>query len=103
MEDKIAKVLKLLGVKEKLLPKYWNADFFELSVRCEFEAFGKASENFDEVWVLKLPNTQYYFRLSDGAYREGTKNLSMSFKGKTMAEVLDRAIDFLENCPQAIK
>ncbi len=87
----------------KLIPSPENnrKDFIILTCSCEFEPFGRATEDFDLIWRLKLPTVQYYWKSTTG-WRTGKEGLNAEFYGETPDKVIDKAVRFLEECPQAI-
>lgn len=68
-----------------------------IRIRCfsEFEPHGRASETWEEVWVIELPYCQYFWKSTIG-FKKGKEGLHASFKGKTFEEVEKRAIEFLK-------
>ena len=69
-----------------------------ISIRCklEFEPHGRATETFEEVWYLELPQHQYYWFNNEGELVRGKLGLHQTFKGRTEDDVLSKAIDWLK-------
>lgn len=91
------------------IPDNQGKSLFLLECRCEFEGFGRASESWDLVWTLTLPQIQrYYLQQIPGTYRREwialrtNATVPMSFKGHNEIEVTTAAIAFLRAVPKPI-
>jgi hypothetical protein len=78
-----------------LLPRYIDKEsLFKLELLYAFEPNGRASETWEDVWVLILPNVPgYWFSLS--GWQRGAWGDGMTFKSPSLEEVLAHAKDFL--------
>jgi hypothetical protein len=89
------KLLELLNIQNKLTPLYQNKDFLRIRCYCDFEPFGRASETWEEVWELVLPqHSSYWF--SAGNWHKYNSNAHMYFEDRSLDAVISRAIVFLE-------
>lgn len=66
----------------------------------EFEPFGKASETWELMWRLDLPTVQAYWKSTTG-WRLCNKGLHPHFTGRMLDDVVQEAISFLKECPEA--
>jgi len=71
-------------------------DCIRLTVGYEFEPHGRASEDFELIWKLKLCCVSYYWKSTSG-WKKG-EGKGMEFKGMTYQEVIDKAFKFLTEC-----
>jgi hypothetical protein len=82
----------LLNIKP--IPLNQDKCFIQLLCTVEFEPFGRASEDWDIIWKLFLPETPYYWKSTTG-WRKGDKS-GMAFYGRTENEVIGKAINFIK-------
>lgn len=87
-------VIFILKAKIPLSPKWSEKNLVVIRYRYEFEPFGKASENWEEVWYLNLPFVQFMWLSVDG-WRNGKEGISMTFKGRSLFDVCQSARNFL--------
>lgn len=69
---------------------------------CAFEPDGRASENWEEYWLLTLPHIRAYAKYPDG-WRLMQFEVPMGFKARTAEEAIQKAIQFLDECPNPLK
>jgi hypothetical protein len=73
-----------------------SAPLMKLELRYEFEPHGRASETWEDVWVLTLPHVHPHWKGISTWMRCGENAIGpMSFKG-TLSYVMAYATDFLE-------
>lgn len=89
----IEKLEKLLRVR--CSPSTDGKEFIRLSCQVDFEPHGRASETWEVVWFLTLPQIPHHWRSTSG-WRKGTTDAPIQFKGRTATRVIARAISFLE-------
>lgn len=81
-------------------PENDQRDLVKLTCSAEFEPHGRASETWDLVWRLTLPQMPYYYKSLDVvrntvSWKRGSEKLHTYFKGKTPQQCFERAIEFL--------
>lgn len=92
MTNTIADLRKLVPMR--LGPTTDGWDFIRLRCYCQFEGHGRASEDWEEHWMLELPAVQHHWHSTTG-WREGEGKDGMSFHGKTAQQVIDAALAFM--------
>ena len=90
-------LLKLLNIRSKIGPTYHSQDLFTVKVRCEFEPFGLASENWDEVWVVVLNTVPAHWMDANGIHHKCTTDFPMQFKGHSYHEAVNTAKAWLKD------
>jgi hypothetical protein len=88
----------LLVVGSKLSPSYHQAKFIRLECGQDFEGHGRASEAWEVYWALYLPHILHHTKLTTG-WVVGTSPDCIRFHGRTALEVIQKAIQFLKECP----
>lgn len=93
-------MLHSTGELEKLLrinpsPRAEEEKFVEITCQVGFEPHGRASEDWEVFWVLTLPQVARHWKSTSG-WRKGAAGWPMSFKGRTLEDVLLQAIAFLQ-------
>lgn len=84
-----------LNVKQKAAPLYQDQTFFKIECRCEFEPFGRATEDWDIVWVLTLPLYPWMWKNTDNLWVLGKTGRAMFFEADTLEKVIAKAIYFI--------
>lgn len=78
-------------------PRWHNKTLISLDYRCEFEPWGRASENWDGVYILTFPTirncrkTSAGYVVITGAVKSGAL---LHFRGESVVAVLRKAIAF---------
>jgi hypothetical protein len=75
-------------------PTFHHKDRWVLYSAIEFEPHGRASETWEGIYKLYLPEFPYYWKSTTG-WREGEGLKGMMFKGRTAMECFYRATTFL--------
>jgi len=86
-------LIELLGIQPT--PVTDRHDVFKLTCKCEFEPFGKASEDWEFIWILELPTIPFYWHSING-WKLGGLNSGMRFTGHTPEHCLQQAYPFAE-------
>jgi len=73
-----------------------DRDIIQLNCKLEFEPHGRASETWEEVWYLELPQHQYYWENNEGELVMGKLGLHKTFKGRNEDDVVNKAIEWLK-------
>lgn len=68
-----------------------------LTVRADyqFEPFGKASESFELVWTLDIPEVCFYWHSTKGWVRGNLDVKGMTFEGASLTEAISRGYAWL--------
>lgn len=75
-----------------------KGEFIRITCSLEFEPHGRASETFEIIWNLFLPQIKYHWPSTKG-WKIGTTDKPMGFGGKTLDNVVQQAILFLKEKP----
>lgn len=65
-------------------------DIMVIEFRSEFEPHGIASENFDDVWRIKIPAMNYYWQSTKGWVRGARGTKGMTFQGRNLEQTAQR-------------
>lgn len=67
-------------------------------IKCEvdFEPHGLASENWEVIWYLTLPQIPHHWWHCRNGWTRGTTDSPIRFSGRTMDGVIKKAISFLQ-------
>jgi len=91
-----AKLIRLLKQCRRFPPPI-EGRFLEITDGYEFEPHGIASETFEEVFYLTLPHIPHHWKGPLSGWQKSTGTGSIHFQGKTLSEVVEKAIAFLED------
>jgi hypothetical protein len=86
-------LIKELGLHYECAPKNHGKDFIVIKCSCEFEPHGRATETWELLWTLELPQIPWHVKLITG-WKKGKTNLPMRFSGRTLDSVIKKAITF---------
>ncbi len=92
--DSLENLESLLKVKTKAGPDTDGKEFIRISCQVGFEPHGRASETWEVVWFLTLPQIPHHWKSLSG-WRRGTTDAPIQFKGRGPVEVIARATAFL--------
>ena len=86
---------------EMLLGLHSTMDGSHIKISCttEFEPHGRASETWEVVWFLELLNVPWRWKSTKEGWIEPEGVVGhpcMNFKGRTLDDVLTKAINFLK-------
>jgi len=93
----INNLIEELNLYYKCAPVNQGKDFINIKCSCEFEPHGRATETWELLWTLELPQIPYHIKLITG-WKKGKTDSCMRFKGRTLDEVIKRAIIFAKEC-----
>lgn len=85
----------LLNITNALSPVYQYENLIVLRCYCDFEGHGRASETWEEHWVLELPHIQDYWRSTSGDYLRRSSGVGAYFHGRSVDQVIQRAKAFV--------
>lgn len=88
--DELERVLKI-----PCSPTTSGKEFIKVVCGVDFEPHGRASETWEIVWKLTLPQIPLHWKSTTG-WRPGTADKSMFFSGRTFNDVVQQAISFLK-------
>lgn len=80
------------------LPRKLDKRVVTLTLSYMFEPHGRASETWEDVCELTLETVQAYWKSNQGWARV-TRELPMTFKGRTEEDVKRQAIEFIADAP----
>lgn len=88
----------------KKFPNRWyeRGDLVKITIGNDFEPNGRASETFEDYYILDLLLVPYWYSLSNGKWVKGKDGLRMTFHSAEFEMVVRRAINFINNIPQEI-
>lgn len=102
LEELIETILRKVGLCGG--PDSDGRDAFQLSCTYEFEPWGRASEDWDIVWTVKLPDIPFrYYDYVEKKWKRGMQKLGMAFRGTSALEACLKANQFLTECPEAVQ
>lgn len=82
---------------ETLLKIHWHMDakLYRIECNSEFEPHGRASETWEIVYTVTLPDTEFFYKLTDGYHKSDSKIIGPVFEHKTLVGALTAARDYL--------
>jgi hypothetical protein len=93
--------MERLDYLRRLHTKYigWNdlRDSITIKLGSEFEPFGRATEDWDDIYKLEMQYVPYRWKTAQGTYRAGASGLYMCFEDETLEKVIEKAINYLED------
>lgn len=95
VQPKINQLLQLIQPNTYRTPTYHNQDLLNITCRIEFEPFGRASETWEVVWEVSLPQHQGYWESTKG-WKARNDGVSTTIRGRSLEGVLDKTINYLE-------
>lgn len=87
-------LVSALKVNQKLRSDFAEHKALVIRLNVEFEPHGHASEDFEPVWYLELPEVQYQWKSTQG-WKRGKEGLTMRFRSQTFDGVVRQATMFL--------
>ena len=98
MDEELLKLLSVhYGTTGKVGPQFGNQDLVTIKVRCEFEPFGYATEDWNLVWVVILNTVPQHWRDNQGIWHKYTNDFPMSFKERTLLKAYEQAKAFIKD------
>ena len=97
MRSEFTELEKLLKIHAG--PRTDGKDFVQISCHVDFEPHGIASETWEVIWFLQLPQIPHHWPSTTG-WRKGTTDKPISFSGRTLSEVIIKATVFLKETKQ---
>lgn len=88
-------LMQMINLNSHISPSYTNKQLVRLIVTCEFEPWGRASENWDAVYRLEFPYIRRMHKGSSGLWRVWGKGY-LFFQGESADEVIRKAGKCLE-------
>ncbi len=98
MKSKIEQIQDLISFGNFISPLYTDKKIIDIQCRIEYEPFGYASDTWEEMWELKLPYVQSYWKGTKG-YNSRIKGICYSAIGSSLESVLDITLIYLRTTP----
>lgn len=98
MNDKIQEIKRLIGFNQFLSPTFNDKEIIKITCRSLFEGHGRASETWEEDWLVELPLIQAYWKGTNG-YNKCNDGVYLKRNGSDLNIVLDNIIEQLKNAP----
>jgi len=97
----MSQLMKLLKVP--CGPSTQGSRYVEIEHYVDFEPFGKASEDWEGVWGLVLPQQQAHWHGADGKWHPCNPGVQMRFKAETFDKVVAQAVAFLTDLENQVE
>lgn len=97
--SKFEELHKLLNIGSKLGPSHRGARFIRLTCGQNFEPHGRASETWELEWILEFPHIVAHWKHITHGWLPIVTSQCMSFHGRTSLDVIQKGIQFLNECP----
>ncbi len=98
ISDKIHEIKKLININQFLTPHFNNDEIIKITCKSIFEGHGRASEQWEEDWIVELPKIQAYWKGTNG-YNKCNDGVSLKRNGENLDLVLDTIIEHLKSAP----